>query len=516
MKKLFKGIAVCLAATMALGMASFASDAAETESTVSDETLVIGTFGEPVCLYTIKGTNMNTIPISNLINDGLTGYDTETGELYPLVADSWEQIEDCVWQFKIHQGIIAYDGTELTANDVLYTIKEGQEYHISTTWADIDLENTEVIDDYTINIATYNPMSYLPKVLANGAILPMVSESSVEAAGGPDACMRNPQMGVGPYKFVEWVDGEYITLERNEDYYGELPYYKTIQIRFISDNATRIMELESGTVDLILNVPATQFDYLASNPSFTTYDFTTDLNYELIFNTTVAPFDNTQVRQAIAKVIDQDVILMAAGMGYGTAMDNTNIAPSNPYYTEPSEEDKAVDVEAAKALLAEAGYPDGFEMKLTTMAAYSGITDIVQAELAQIGITVVLDTVDMATLVQSLQTGAFDAIMGTEIPAGDLSYPLHKYDSRLEFTQVQGSTGWGNDELNALIDTASYSSDETEIAGAMAQIQTILRENVPLISFYTYDTLYASKNTITGAKTDIRGMAYLRFVRAAE
>lgn len=512
MKKLVKILAVLLVAVMMLSMTAFSAEDTE----ISDETLVVGTFGEPVCLYTIKGTNMNTIPVSNLINDGLTGYDPETGEIYPLIADSWEQIEDCVWQFKIHQGIIAYDGTEFTANDVLYSIKEGQQYHISTTWADIDLEKTEVIDDYTINIATNNPMSYFPRIMANGAILPMVSESSVEAAGGSDACMLSPKMGVGPYKFVEWVDGEYIILERNDDYYGELPYYKTIQIRFISDNATRIMELESGMVDLILNVPATQFDYLASNDAYTTYAFETDLSYELIFNTTVEPYNNTQVRQAIAKVIDQDIILTAAGLGYGVAMDNTNIAPSNPYYVEPSDEDKAVDVDAAKALLAEAGYPDGFTMKLTTMAAYTGITDIVQAELAQIGITVELDTVDMATLVQSLQTGQFDAIMGTEIPAGDLSYPLHKYDTRLEFKDVQGSTAWGTDELNALIDIASYGSDEEEITDAMAQIQEILRDNVPLISFYCYDTLYASKSTITGAKVDIRGMAYLRFVRPVE
>lgn len=478
-----------------------------------DETLVVGTFGEPATLFTLSGIAQPTVPVANLIYDALLIWDNETKTAQPCVATEWEMVDDVTWRFKIREDIIAHDGTPFTAEDVLYTFKKGVELSGTNAWIYFDIEKCKVVDEFTIDIVTYSPMPYLLDMMSNSALNPMIDQSSVETVGGTDACITNPLCGTGPYRFVEWVSGEYILLERNENYWGEKPYYKNIQLKFIGDNATRIMALESGDVDMILNVPISSVEYLRGDDNYVVWQMTSDLTYNLIFNTTVEPFDDVKVRQAIAHLVDRDTMLQAVGGGYGMTTD-TNIPQIHPYYSAPGEgETYAYDVDAAKALLAEAGYADGFSFKLTMIGQYKTLAEVFQSALSQAGIQMEMNIVDMPTLMKCYYSGDYEVVIGTNMPNGDLSYPLHYYDNRLSWAQVQGSTGWGSDEMNALIDVASTSADTAEVAEAYAEIQSILRENVPVIGFYSYDTIYAGQSNLTGATVDIRGMAQLRFVQ---
>lgn len=480
---------------------------------ISDETLVIGTFGEPTYLVTQYNTTQQSVPVMNLIYDALLWYDNATGTVHPCIATEWEQIEDCVWRFHLRDDVVAYDGSILTAEDVYYSFEKGCSGTNTTAFKYFDMSKTAVVDEFTIDIGTHACVPYLDVMLSNIALTQIIDKSSVEANGGFDNCIRDPRCGTGPYKFSEWAEGEYILLTRNEEYWGELPYYKEIKLQFIGDAATRVMTLESGAADVVLNLAASAVGNLQSNPDVTVWNIPTDLSYVIYLNCTKTPLDNVLVRQAIAHLIDREGILAVAQRGFGVTLD-TNIPQSHDYYVAPGEgESYAYDVEAAKALLAQAGYPDGFTFTLSIQGNMQTMGEAIQSALGQAGIEVKLDVLDTATMLKLYDTGEYDAVIAMGMYGGDLGKPLHYYDTRMDFDEADGGTGWGTAELDALIDIASYSRDPEAVAQAYAEIQSILRQNMPLIGLYSYDILYASSSDLTGLMVDIRGMAQMRNVR---
>ena len=508
MKKL---IVLCLILTMALsfGVVSFGAE--------EDTTVTIGLSAEPTYLLNIYNGNKNGVPICNLIYDGLTAWDSEAQEAVPCIAKSWEQIEPCVWRFYLRDDVIAYDGTTITANDVYYTFVQGCASAFVNSWKYFDADLCAVVDDYTVDIGTKTEIADLPQVLADNALHGIISESSVESNGGYDACIRDPKVGSGPYKFVEWKDAEYIILERNEDYWGEKPYYQTIKMRFIKDSATRVMSLEAGDVEIITDVLVSQAASLDENSAFTLVQSTPEQTYALAMTTTVAPFDNVLVRKAIAHLINQDAVLMVAYGGYGLTQD-TSISPVDKFYVDPSDDlIYSYDIDAAKKLLEEAGYPNGFECTLTLQSGFDNVGTIIQESLAQAGITVNIETLDTPTYMATSFEGGMTFTVTTIVDGGNYYNSLQYYDSRKPVQAVgTGWTGWGSVETDALIDTLISNNDDSARAEAMNNLLIKLREEVPMVGLVNFNTLTATVNNITGISLDSRGLVSFRNIRPVE
>ena len=169
-----------------------------------------------------------------LVYETLVFWNSQTMEFEPKLATEWKWVNDTTLRVKLHEGITSHAGDPFTASDVIFTVTTGQEGGLlSNYYGMFDLAECKAEDDYTVVLASKTPDPFFLYTLSNTP-LAMIVEKSTEK-DGLDAQTLNPTAATGPYKFVEWSDGSYVKLERNENYWGKTPYYKNVEIRIITD-----------------------------------------------------------------------------------------------------------------------------------------------------------------------------------------------------------------------------------------------------------------------------------------
>ncbi|MBC7225554.1 MAG: transporter substrate-binding domain-containing protein, partial [Anaerolineae bacterium] len=224
-----------------------------------------------------------------------------------------------------------------------------------------NFKGIEALDDYTVKISLCRPDPALPFKVAFGS-LAIHSPANLEKYGGGGDLGMNP-VGTGPYKLVEWVRDDHITLEANPDYWGEPPKIKTLVMRPIPEAAARFLELQAGTVDVINNLGTDDFPAAEADPNIQVLE-RPPLNIGYLWmQRDLKPFDDERVRQAVAMCVDREA-LVKAFYPPASLVAEQFLPPGMFGYTEGLKwYDR--DVEKAKALLAEAGYPDGIEARLS-------------------------------------------------------------------------------------------------------------------------------------------------------
>ena len=496
--------ALLLTAVMAFGLIA-GSFSAYAEEAPSDESVVIALSAEPTSILSCIIAGQMNDPVAYMVYDSLVRYNSETGEVEPDLAVSWEMLDDYTWQFKIREGVVDQNGNPFTANDVLYTFQIGTEGGLSFYTRNFDVTKFEVIDDYTINIVTTNFQPDLLTLLCV-ACYGMTTEAGVNDAGGVDAACVNPVGGTGPYNFVEWVPGDHITLERNENYWGEKAYFKTVTMKFVSDATTRLLGLQSGEYDINASVNSEQVSTIESNPDLTLYAGNTLTGNYLLFNCKTPGLDNVQVRQAIAYAIDKNVILTAAMLGYGNLTQST-LSTANPAYVEnPNYLFNERNVDKAKELLAEAGYSEGLTLRYRydpgSIAEKVGV--MLQGWLKEIGINVELVVWTDATGENA--AGDWDIQLN-----GAGAYMLERAYNCLitgsgEYL-TNGWSAWCNPEFDAAVAKIKEDklTDMAERGQALADAFFLAEEECPIIGLYNTVTFAGSKAGIEGLRVSIQG-----------
>jgi len=479
------------------------------EPATGPQTLVVAHKGDPtsLCHLTVTFGSANG-PIQNMIYDRLLDYNFEKSDVEPMLATSWEYIDDTHIKFKLRDDVVAHDGSPFKASDVIYTLKTGQESgKLANYYNTFDIDGCEVVDDYTVIIATKNVDPFVLYNLSN-IPLSMVVEEAVNNSGTLEDQNQKPDAGTGPYKVVEWVAGSSVKLERNEKYWGEKPFFDTVEFRIITDASARVMNLESGTVDVALDPATAQVELLEGNNDFQIINYPTTNLTTLYLNCTKAPFNDVKVRQAIALALDYESNLEVAASGYGTVSDSFLPKNSSAYVAPDGSYTNYYhyDVEAAKKLLAESGYPNGFSFELLYMegATFQAYAELIQNQLAQIGISVTPIPTASTAFYELLSAGNFQAeIVNSSNP--DPAIQLKFFDHRVGFADVRGGTGWkGPDELDALIDQANTTIDSAARKEIYAKIAAIINENAPAIPLY-------SPNKICLADSDLAGIKLTEF-----
>lgn len=473
------------------------------------ETLVVAHKGDPtsLCHLTVTFGSANG-PIDCFIYDRLLDYNAETNDVEPMLATKWEFIDDTHIKFTLRDDVVAHDGSPFTASDVIYTLKTGQDSgKLANYYGNFDLAGCEAVDDKTVIIATKNLDPFALYNLSN-IPLGMVVEEAVTNSGTIEDQNLLPDAGTGPYKVVEWITGSAIKLERNENYWGETPYYDFVEIRIITDASSRVMNLESGTVDVALDPATAQVELFEGNDDFQIINYPTSQITTMYFNCTTEPFNDVKVRQAIALALDYESILEVAASAYGTTTDSVFSKANSAYapYDGSSENYFHYDVDAARALLAESNYPNGFTFELLYMegATFQASAELIQNQLSQIGIKVVPVPTASTAFYELLSAGNFQAdIVNSSNP--DPAIQVKFFDHRVSFADVRGGTGWqGPAELDALIDQAKSTIDKTESLKLYAKIQAIINANCPGIPLY-------SPNKTCLADSDILGIRLTEF-----
>ncbi|MEO1555951.1 MAG: ABC transporter substrate-binding protein [Pseudomonadota bacterium] len=342
---------------------------------------------------------IDSVLYSNVF-EGLTRFMGD-GSVVPGLAESWEISDDgLVYTFSLREGVTFHDGTTMDAEDVKFTLDRILDEESANAQKALyaAISGVEVIDPATVRITLSEPNGNMLFNLAWGDAV-IVAPESIEN-------IKQQPIGTGPFKFDSWTQGDSIKISQYADYWGEQPALTQATFKFISDPTAAFAAMMAEDVDVFTGFPAPenlpQFD---ADPRFQVLIGSTEGETILSTNNKQAPFDDVRVRQALAHAIDRQAIIDGAMFGYGTPI-GTHFAPHNPAYVD-LKDGSAFDPDKARALLAEAGMPDGFETTLhlppPSYARRGG--EIIAAQLAEVGITAEIINVEWAQWLETVFRG---------------------------------------------------------------------------------------------------------------
>jgi len=344
------------------------------------------------------------------IFDPLVIRDPVTLKLTPHLAESWKLVDDETWELKLRKGVRFHNGDPFNAECVKYTFDRRLDPKLNAPGRGLlarNIKRIEIVDDYLVRFHTKGAMPYLADILG---MIHIVDPKYIKAVG--DEVFGKKPNGTGPFKFVEWVKGQRLVLEANENYWKFTPAVKTLVFRPIPETATQIAELLSGGVDLIFKVPPDQISIIERSKEARILKGPALRHVYVLFDAMgragSTPMQNKKVRQAINHAIDMEAIMKYILGGLAIR------APSglNPLVFGADNTIKAYpyDPEKARSLLKEAGYPDGFTMTLNSLPGrVVSVTQVAQAisgDLAKVGIKVKYrHHEDFGTGVKEMTTG---------------------------------------------------------------------------------------------------------------
>jgi peptide/nickel transport system substrate-binding protein len=421
----------------------------------------------------------------------------ENGEIVPMLAKSYDVSDDGkVYTFHLRDGIKFHDGTEFNAEAVKYNLERYQEEDSVRSTEVEPIESVEAVDEYTVRVTLSEPFAPFLAVLTDRAGI-MASPKAIEENNG--RISKDP-VGTGPFKFVERVRGDHITVEKNPDYWREgLPKIDKIEYRGIDDENVQYQNLQSGELDIIDSIPLVEFKELQETGDYNV-SIEPGLGYQGVFlNVTQPPFDNKQLRQAVYRLVDRDAIVKAVLRGVGGEAGNSPFSEQSWAYSEESDSYPERSVEEAKALLEEAGKPDGFSFTLKTDPSpiNQQIGQVIQNNLKPAGIDVKLEQEEFGTLLDDSTNGNFQALfLGW---SGRIDPDLNIYD----FTVTNGDfndSGYSNPEVDKLLNEARITSDRDRRKELYGQVMEILHEDVPYVYLYhnNQTTDFAMQPTVQG------------------
>ncbi len=342
---------------------------------------------------------IDSVLYSNVF-EGLTRFDS-TGAVIPGLAKSWEISEDgLTYTFELHEGVTFHDGTTMDAEDVKFSLDRiGAEDSANAQKAlYAAISEVNVIDPATVEIKLSEPNGMMLFNLAWGDAVIVAPESIENIKAQP--------IGTGAFKFDEWTQGDKIELSRNENYWGTPAILSSATFKFISDPTAALGAMMAEDIDVFSGFPAPEnLPQFEADPRFQVLVGSTEGETILSTNNKQPPFDNMKVREALAHAIDRQAIIDGAMFGYGTLI-GTHFAPHNPAYVDLTGMSE-YDPEKARALLAEAGFADGFETTLflppPSYARRGG--EIIASQLAEVGIKAEITNVEWAQWLESVFNG---------------------------------------------------------------------------------------------------------------
>ena len=419
------------------------------------------------------------------IFEGLTRFMGD-GSVVPGLAESWEISDDgTVYTFKLREGVTFHDGTAMDAEDVKFSLDRARAEESTNAQKGLfaGITDVEVVDPQTVKVTLDGPNGMFLFNMAWGDAVIVAPESI-------DNIKQQP-VGTGAFTFSEWVQGDRITLTRNENYWGDAPSLEQATFKFISDPTAAFAAVMAEDVDVFSGFPAPEnLPQFEADPRFQVLVGSTEGETILSTNNKQPPFDNLKVRQAMAHAIDRQAIIDGAMFGYGTPI-GTHFAPHHPAYVDLTAQ-SAYDPEKARALLAEAGFPDGFETTLhlppPSYARRGG--EIIASQLAEVGIKAEIINVEWAQWLESVFNGKS---FGLTIVSHTEPMDIGIYANPDYYFQ------YDNPEFQALMDTLNKTTDPDERTALLGDAQRIIADDA--VNGYLFQLA-----ALTVAKAGVRGL----------
>ncbi|MDS9473326.1 ABC transporter substrate-binding protein [Sporosarcina pasteurii] len=507
-------LAACSGGDNESGEKDKGKNTSEQSSSGSGETLVFGRGGDSTSLDPSRTTEGETFKVTINLFETLLTFEDEGTAVEPGLAKSWEPSEDgLTYTFELQEGVKFHDGTDFNAEAVVKNFErwasgdaekfpyynsmfggfEGDEGHV--------IESVTAEGEHTVVIKLTRPQAPFLKNLAMD-MFAIASPTAIEEQGDDDF-ERNP-VGTGPFKFVEWKPNDSITIERFDDYWQEdFPKLEKVIFRSIPDNAARLNALMAGEIDLADGINPSDGASIEGNPDLQLFERPSMNVGYLGLTVTREPFDNKLVRQAMNHAIDKQSIIDAFFEGRADIAVNP-MPPSVSGYNDEIE-GYEYNPEKAKELLEEAGYGDGFEMELWAMPVPrpympdgEKVAEVIQKNLADIGITAKIVSHEWATYLELASKGDADAFMlgwtGDNGDPDNFLYVLLDEDN----IGSNNYTYFKNDETHELFIEAQTEVDEEKRIELYKKAQEILHEEAPWVPLAHSIPLLAGSKDITG------------------
>ncbi|MCX7375369.1 MAG: ABC transporter substrate-binding protein [Alphaproteobacteria bacterium] len=501
-------------ATLAFAFATALSTAA------AAQTLSIGIQNEPNTMdpqWNLLGSN--TQAMRNQY-DTLIGRDVNL-QLVPSLALSWKVIDDTTWEFKLRPGVKFHDGSDFTAEDVKFTLARiptlpgnPSAYIVYTN----QIKEVVVVDAHTVRFVTNGPAPLLPTNLSN---VFMMSRSTGSATTS-DFNAGKANNGTGPFKLTSWSPGAPQLLARNEGYWGEKPHWANLRILPIARDPARVAALLSGDVDFINRVPIADVPRLKTDPKMRL--FSGPSAYVYMVYTEVGqdqpqgvkdnagnplaqnPWRNAKVREALSLAINRDALVDRVMEGLAVKM--TQPVPEGMFGASPRIQPAAFSVERARALMAEAGFPQGFQAELSCpndrFPNDSKICEAVAQQFSRIGLKITVASYPSAVFFSRRAKREFGLTMaGWGSLTGEASYffgaVIHTADKEKNLGSIN-VTGISDPEIDPLIQRARNMLDDVGRRALQEQIsEMVVQRNwvIPTLAFGTVSAGRADRVTYT-------------------
>lgn len=444
----------------------------------------------------------------------------ENLQVKPGLATSWEvSPEDPrVWTFHLREGVTWHDGTPFSAEDVVFSYdripnvpNSPSSYAVYTK----HVEKIEIVDPLTVRFTTKAVFPLMPQYAAAAAI---VSRSAVDGRGTEDFNSGVAAIGTGAYRFKEYVPGEKVILERNEAFWGDKPDAKTVEFRFISNDATRVAALRAGDVDLIDAVPTVDVEglraaegidiaaaagvrniYLFVDQGREETPFVTDKTGAAILN----PLMDIKVRQALSLAINRNAIVKA--IMSGQAAPSSQLLPKGMTGHVDELDPPGFDPEKAKALLAEAGYPDGFRVTVHgPNDRYVNDAEVVQAVAqmwARIGVEAEVDTMPASVyFTKASKLEYTTGLLGWGTGTGEPDSPMAALLATRDKDKGRGTANrsiYSNPEFDTLLDTALSEVDLEKRAAIYQDAIRVSMGDVAIIPLHHQFNIWAMRDGLS-------------------
>lgn len=487
------------------------------------DTLIEGIIGEPSILIPMLAGDSASHSVSGLIFNGLVKYGTDLSVVGDL-AGSWDISHDgLVITFHLRRGVKWADGTEFTADDVMFGFKTITDEKTPTAYKEdfLQVKKAEVIDAYTFR-ATYEK-PFAPALTSWGNLVVLPSHLLEGKDITKSELTRNP-VGLGPYKLGKWTAGQELILDSYHDYFEGRPYIDRYMYRIIPDSATMFLELKAGGIDIMGLTPiqyTKQTDTNFFKTNFQKFRYPTFAYTHMAFNLKHPFFKDKRVRQAIAYGIDKGEIVDVALFGLGSPATGPYVPNTWPY--NPDVKKYNHDPEKARQLLKEAGWEDtdgdrtldkdGLPFKFTILTNMGNnlrknTATIIQWRLAKIGIKVEIRALEWSAFINNfIDKKRFEAVLlGWNIGLDPDQYDIwHSSKTKeKEFNFIS----YNNPEVDALLEKGRRSFNIDERKKAYFRIQEILADELPYIFLYVPDATPIVHARFRGIKPSPIGISY--------
>lgn len=483
---------LCLILTGCGGNSSSGTSGGQSSGgTTARDTLIVAKNEDITSLDPAQAINQKSFSIYSQIFEGLVRYNSETQQVDPCLATSWEQLDDITWRFALREDVKFHDGGAMTSEDVVYSFERIMNSGVASSYVDY-IAKIEADGDYAVTMSLKMPYAQLIQALTYPAAV-VVSKAAAEAAGENFA--QNP-VGTGPYVFKERLTADSITMEAFADYWGEPAKTKNLIFKIIPEGSQRTIMLENGEADIVCDVLANDAARVDEADDLTLIHQTGYKYYAMYFKCdSTTPVGDSRVRQAIEYAIDKQSIVDAVMNGYAQ-VGSLLTTPATAGYNADKERGNLYDPDKAKEMLADAGYPQGFDLDIYVRSGqvYEEIATILQDQLGVVGINVNL-TVLESNKIDELFYG------GEEVPirlsfynniCGDADFIMQKL---LPTTYGQV---YFNDKMVDLVNRARAETDSAKRQAVYDEFHELMAEDVPQIALFYEEILMGMDSGVEG------------------